>query len=262
MQGALSDCETYISNVMLTRGLITELNHNSNNDFGYQKFGYSGWGMPLADLPAGSWFSVSLTAVELCPPDFNDLFRRWRIWVDLDHDNEFESNELLYDSNNSTSSLSQTGSMFIPLSGTTLGSTRMRVSMKGIGVQNTALNAAGPCEVLDYGEVQDYHITLYNPNARGIVTGYTGEEEQVMSLVVSPNPATDELRVEYTCLAADDAAVEIVDVFGRVVASIQQPCMQGRNNIVIPVHNLANGVYTLRIMNSQKVMTQGFTIVK
>jgi len=216
----------------------------------------------MADLPVGSTLGVSLTAVELCPPDFNDLFRRWRIWIDLDHNDAFDSDELVYDSNNSTSSLSQTGSMVVPVSGTTLGITRMRVSMKGIYYNNTAANAPGPCEALDYGEVQDYKITLHNPNIRGIVSGYSEDTEQNIALQLSPNPATDELLVEYNCVSAADAIVEIIDMFGRVVATVQQPCSQGRNNIMMPVRSLASGVYTLRVTNTQTIVTRSFTIVK
>lgn len=264
LQGALSDCETYIDLVKITQGQTVLLNHTSGNDFGYQKFGYSGWGLPMAELPVGKSLGLALSGEELCPPDFNGLFRRWKIWIDLDQNNTFDSDELVYDSNNSTSSLNQNGWMTIPASGTTLGITRMRVSMKGIDVNNTAANAAEPCEALDYGEVQDYKITLFNPNVRGsgIVTGYDDALAPDIALQVSPNPASEEIRVEYNCSVSAETVVEVIDMFGRVVASLQQPCSQGRNSIVMPVHTLASGVYTLRVTSMNNIFSQQFTIVQ
>lgn len=265
MQGALGDNETYISNVKITQGLTTLLNHASNNDFGYQKFGYSGWGFPVANLPVGVSLGVNLTAVELTPPDYNDLHRRWKIWIDRNFNNEFDANELVYDSQISTTSLSKSGTMTIPMAGTTMGITRMRVSMKGVHTSIDDSASAGPCDVLPYGEVQDYKITLFNPNGRG--TGvYTGVDErengQAVALQLAPNPATDELYVQYYCTAYDAAVIEIVDVVGRVVQSLRAPCTDGQNNFSIPLHTFANGVYTLRIHNADAVVTRMFTIAR
>lgn len=261
MQGGVGDNETYIENVKISRGLTMLLNHTSGNDFGYQKFGYSGWGFPVATLPVGVQLGIGLTAVEITPPDFNDLHRRWKIWIDLNNDTVFSANELLYDSQISTTSLSKSGTMTIPLSGTTLGITRMRVSMKGVhtGINDSA--SAGPCEVLPYGEVQDYKIMLSNPNARPIATG-VDERGEAMLLQLAPNPATNELLVQYQCTAYETATVEIVDVVGRVVQSLHVPCAEGGNSFTLPLHTLANGVYTLRIHNDNAVLTRMFTIAR
>lgn len=261
-QGGVSDNETYITNVTITRGLSILLNHTSANDFGYQKYGYSGWALPMAQLPVGVNLGVSLTAGELTPPDFNDLHRRWRIWIDRNGDYEFGDHEMVYDSQNSTTSQSQFGTMSIPLSGTTLGITRMRVSMKGVHTSIDDSAAAGPCELLPYGEVQDYKVQLYNPNARAITGVDEMEPEAGVTLQLAPNPASDELQVTYTCFSREDAIIEIVDIFGRVMHRMTRPCMQGSNSFSVPLHTMAAGVYTLRINNMDHVVTQSFTIVR
>ncbi len=72
----------------------------------------------------------------------------WNIWIDLNQNQVFDSNELVFSSNgNSTVS----GTLNLP-SGSS-GTTRMRVSMK----YNAAPTA---CETFSYGEVEDYTVNI------------------------------------------------------------------------------------------------------
>lgn len=75
----------------------------------------------------------------------------WKIWVDLNSDSVFDSNELLFDSGSATSA-SVTGELSVPASAA-LGETRMRVVMR----YNASPSACGS---FNYGEVEDYTINI------------------------------------------------------------------------------------------------------
>jgi len=78
----------------------------------------------------------------------------YAVWIDLNQDGDFEdSGELLF-SEAATQSTSVSGTISIP-SGTTLGNTRMRVSMKYNAIPT-------PCEAFSYGEVEDYTVNIIN----------------------------------------------------------------------------------------------------
>jgi hypothetical protein len=75
----------------------------------------------------------------------------WRVWIDFNADLDFDdAGELVYTSAGSTTTVN--GTIAIP-STATIGSTRMRVSMKYNAV-------ATQCESFQYGEVEDYTVNI------------------------------------------------------------------------------------------------------
>jgi hypothetical protein len=85
----------------------------------------------------------------------------WKVWVDFNHDKDFEDNgELIFSPELSSSVVS--GNIIIPGTAHT-GNTRMRISMKGDGAQT-------PCETFTYGEVEDYTIHIADGNTEPTVT--------------------------------------------------------------------------------------------
>ena len=75
----------------------------------------------------------------------------WNVWIDYNQDGDFEDADELAFSTNSTST-NVTGNISIP-STATLGITRMRIAMKRDA-------AAGPCEIFEKGEVEDYTVII------------------------------------------------------------------------------------------------------
>jgi len=81
----------------------------------------------------------------------------WRVWIDFDQDGVFEPSEVAFEGiqpapvSGITSALFN-GMLNIPASAQT-GDTKMRVSMK-------RGEFAGPCQILPFGEVEDYSITI------------------------------------------------------------------------------------------------------
>lgn len=100
----------------------------------------------------------TVTLIRLKPGYQQFSFREWwRIWIDLNQDGVFtDSVELVFDSNAGIQG-EIADSISIPASAT-LGTTRMRVSMKFPGF----IGGSGPgaCETFSEGEVEDYCIEI------------------------------------------------------------------------------------------------------
>lgn len=110
--------------------------------------GYSDFTSVTFNATAGSSYSVSLT------PSFasTTYSEYWKIWIDLNHDGDFEdAGENVFDAG-ALSKTTVTGTLTIP-STTAATTTRMRVSMKYNASQTC-------CETLSYGEVEDYTVVI------------------------------------------------------------------------------------------------------
>jgi hypothetical protein len=112
----------------------------SNNNGGYADFTSS----PAIALARGS------NGIVLTPGFGSGLYtENWRVWVDLNRNNLFESNESLY---TGAGSAPLNGQITIP-STALAGSTRLRVQMKYGG-------SPTQCEQFSYGEVEDYLVDI------------------------------------------------------------------------------------------------------
>jgi len=111
----------------------------SGSDGGYGSY----VGVPIT-LDAGS------NAIELVPGFRSSSYtEHWRVWVDINQNNSYESNELVF-SGRSRSAVS--GSIELP-AGAFTGDTGMRVSMRYGGYP-------APCGSYTYGEVEDYVVSM------------------------------------------------------------------------------------------------------
>ena len=112
----------------------------SNNNGGYADFTTS----PAINLARGA------NAITLTPGFGSGVYNEnWRVWVDLNRNSVFESNESLY---TGASSATLNGQIVIP-STALAGDTRLRVQMKYGG-------SPTQCEMFSYGEVEDYLVNI------------------------------------------------------------------------------------------------------
>jgi len=110
--------------------------------------GYGDFTNISTNVELGSTHSFTLT------PGFTSTVYNeyWKIWIDFNGDLDFaDAGELAFDAG-SLSSAAVSGTITIPASAS-LGTTRMRVSMKYNGAQTD-------CEAFTYGEVEDYSINI------------------------------------------------------------------------------------------------------
>jgi hypothetical protein len=67
-----------------------------------------------------------------------------------------------------------------------------------------------------------------------------------MQLAVFPNPANDEIRIQYDVQKTDGAHLKFFNVYGQLSKVVLLP--EARGTVLTPTNNLASGVYfyTLR----------------
>ena len=111
--------------------------------------GYTDYTGMTANLTVGQSYNITLT------PGFASTTydEYWKIWIDLNHDGDFDdANENVFDAG-SMSKSAVTGTITIPV-GIAAVTTRMRVTMKYNG-EPTACEAS-----FSYGEVEDYTVYI------------------------------------------------------------------------------------------------------
>ncbi|MEM9885384.1 MAG: GEVED domain-containing protein [Bacteroidota bacterium] len=110
--------------------------------------GYANYTDLSTNLERGETYDITLS-----PASFQGLQNvYWRVWIDLNGDNDFtDSGELLLQTA-SLNNRSTTQSISIP-SSARLGNTRMRVSM-------SLSSGATPCSTGGFGEVEDYTVNI------------------------------------------------------------------------------------------------------
>lgn len=133
----------YIESIEIT-GILD--NRSGQSSSGYSDFGGE---LPAVQLEQGALYPIRLEP-EYTAQRFQDA---WRIWIDLDHNGSFTSNEIVYSSPGASSETVE-GAILIPADAR-LGLTRMRVIMR-------FLSAGSPCPFGDdnFGEAEDYCVEI------------------------------------------------------------------------------------------------------
>ncbi len=174
---------------------------------------------------------------------FGDYEEYFSLWLDVDQDGEFSDDELLFASEYASSS-PVSGQIIIPMSAS-LGTTRMRVSMKLTGGSPGA-PSVGACEEFQYGETEDYCVTIDDE---------TGLEAEFKSLRIGlyPNPTSGLVRVDLGGLSSrhESLFIEIFDLSGRRVWTLP---IRDRT---FEITGLEIGMYTYRITSKDAVVTKG-----
>lgn len=152
-------------------------------------------------------------------------------WIDLDGDNVFQDDELVFSSELSAGPFS--GTVTIPWDAA-IGSTRLRVRMHDAGHPDWANDA--PCGMASYGQVEDYTV---------LIDVGTGLAEPVQDrLGVMPNPATDHLAITFTSTARP-LHLLMCDATGRVV--LEQPVAGTSGPLLLDLGSLERGLYVVQV---------------
>jgi hypothetical protein len=155
----------------------------------------------------------------------------YRIWIDFNNDGDFlDTGEQVYN-RTAISATSVSGSFTVPAA-TTLGTKRMRISMKYNGSPTS-------CELFANGQVEDYTVNI-SATARQ-------EDNTAVDVLVYPNPVEGNfLTVSESAAAAN---YRIDTVLGQVVT-------EGKvENNEVYVGNITAGTYLIEfVMNDQTVV--------
>jgi hypothetical protein len=120
------------------------------------------------------------------------------------------------------------------------------------GVYNVTIQITATVTVPILGGVdQDVEFTGYK-----IVVGTAGTIEQVIApIVVSPNPANDEIKVEGITASMKASKVEITNIEGKVVASKE---VSNSSNFNFDLAGMKAGIYFVNVTHASGVETVKF----
>ena len=95
-------------------------------------------------------------------------------------------------------------------------------------------------------------INLYNgAPSNEVVLGIQEEDALLNGAIVYPNPASDELNVEYSSATTEKMWIMLIDNQGKQVQSHQINSNAGKNLVMLDTQALAAGKYTLIIQGQQ-----------
>ena len=206
-----------------------------NNNTGYGSGGYSDFTSSTIDVTIGSAYSISVS--KAWPgTQYNDAIR---VWIDYNKDGDFDDVGEQVLSINASKTTPIIGNITIPAAAT-LGSTRMRVSMKYNAIPTA-------CESFSYGQVEDYTITI---TATGrIDEDYTNVNDD-LTLSLYPNPVKGD--VLYLSTETEFNNYKIFNLMGQLLS-------QGNiENKSVYVANLATGTYLLEVASDENVVVKKF----
>ncbi len=214
----------------IDRVILNSIDNTSGNNDGYGAFAEQG-----TLLTIGQAYPLTLT------PGYSafNYAEYFTVWIDLDGDGAFESpSELLFDAG-STVNGTLTGTLTVPV-GSLTGPKRMRVVMK----YNTA-PADGCTDGYDYGETEDYCVTLQSADAIG--------ELPSDALQLYPNPAVQQITFDMANHTIREGFVEVLDNTGRML--VRLPVRNGRS--VVNTSTMANGSYFFRVLSDDTETFRG-----
>ena len=195
---------------------------------------YSDFTSHTATLSRGESNSITLTQ-GYSGTAYDEYFR---IWIDYNKDGDFnDAGELAFDAG-SASNTAVNGTITPPAS-VSLGTTRMRVSMK----YNAAPSACGS---IGDGEVEDYTVNITGGNTRTF-------DALTLDLKIFPNPVTGSI-LNVSLNTTGEVPYSITNMIGQVVSN----GVLNNNSNKINVGDLEAGLYLAQFKSGNQTTTKKF----
>ncbi|MFT3909298.1 MAG: GEVED domain-containing protein [Ferruginibacter sp.] len=220
------------------KGYINNVKFRTINNTSGWNGGYGNFTNLTANVSKMVSYSISVTpGYATC----NTYPLYTRVWIDWNHDGDFnDAGELVFAPYGS-STCTRNGSVSVPCNAL-CGSTRMRVEMRN------DCNPS-PCGTFTYGEVEDYTINVAcSGSARGIQEDKTDDIILSESFTVYPNPVSDEMMIrrssnDNTTIVDADAKLIVRDMNGKIM--LQSTLTKSTE--MIDVRRLPSGIYVVQI---------------
>jgi len=167
-----------------------------------------------------------------------------RVWIDYNNNGTFENSELIASGNdvpvNTTTGQGMFTANFTPPASAVMNTPlRMRVL-----VDYTDATSISACGALNYGQVEDYSVTLVSNLATNDVKADTD------NWVIYPNPSTAGEKLYIKTKNAKNLMVTVSDMSGRL---IEKPSLSKEGTGTLRInHHLEKGVYMLQISDGKE----------
>jgi serine protease len=167
-----------------------------------------------------------------------------RIWIDFNGNGNFnDTGDKIFETLKLTST--KTDSFVMPQIVSTQ-IVRMRVSMKFVGATVTPV-APLPCDLIEYGEVEDYCIRLEAPSSLPVLPE--------SDFKVFPNPFSNTLTVQNLNKETSFRTVQLLSIDGRIIYSDTIKSVENEH-IITPNLPLGMGIYFVKIETNQGVLVK------
>jgi chitodextrinase len=165
----------------------------------------------------------------------------YSVWIDYNKDGDFiDAGEQVWTKAASTTT-PVSGSFTIPATAS-LGSTRMRVSMKYNGIPTA-------CEAFSYGQVEDYAVNIVSAAKESETFRDETSRNSITDIKLYPNPTTSTLNVTSV---SENATFRVYNLLGQMVISGKL------SNGSVNVSNINEGNYVLEITDKETTTIKRF----
>lgn len=221
-----SVADEWIGAVRLARGATTIFTNTSGKNAGYGNFTATAY-----TVGPGNALTITITPA-WTSTKYNEGYS---VWVDYNRDGDFLDAGEQVTTQAATQTTPITKSFTVP-STASLGTTRMRVSMKYNGIPTS-------CEAFSYGEVEDYTLNIV-AGAREAMA-----QEAPSDLVVFPNPANDKVSVRFENQVENNkGTITILNAQGQVVKTQQFEASElGMVERIIDLEGVKKGLYVVNV---------------
>jgi hypothetical protein len=104
-------------------------------------------------------------------------------------------------------------------------------------------------------------LDVPKPLILGIV-GTKAPAQPSIEMGISPNPSSNVAQMWATLTGGGDVLVEVFDMMGKRVYQNNLPAAEGRQVLNLPVQQIANGAYWVRIVQGQQFGVTKWVVAK
>jgi hypothetical protein len=107
----------------------------------------------------------------------------------------------------------------------------------------------------------DVYASRLSPSGPPTLGVPPGSRQEAFALALSPNPSSRVALASFTLPEASPAALELVDVAGRVVAHVELEPRSGRQSLALDIARLPGGVYWAHLRQLGRTTATRFAVV-
>ena len=200
--------------------------------------GYENYTAVSTNAARGSAYTITIT-----PSWTSTIYNEgYAVFIDYNKDGDFaDSGETVW-TKTASKTTPVTGTITIPTTAT-LGTTRVRVSMKYNGVPTS-------CEAFSYGQVEDYSINITAAGTVVVNELVVDADKASSEITLYPNPVENELNI--SSFEQKGSSFKITNALGQQVSSGQL------SESPIDVSRLNTGIYIIELNSGQKRVAKKF----
>jgi hypothetical protein len=227
----------YIGKVAL--GTISNTNTNTA--------GYVDYTSLSTNLTAGSTYTIKLTPTF---PSGTSYAEYWTVYIDYNQNGVFtDAGEAVA---KGEAKAAKSLSFTVPTTAVN-GPTRMRIQMQ-YGAYET-----NSCASFTYGSVQDYTVDI---NGGTLTLGAPAAADNFSNIKLYPNPAQDNVTVQFNSAANATANLHVYNMAGQRVMTTEKSSFAGENMVAINTAALTPGIYIFELQNNGETQRQKFVIAR